>query len=58
MPNYIKTYIERDVRQIKNVTDLMVFEKFMRVLADRTGQELNLTAISNEVDVNLKTIQS
>lgn len=58
MPNYIKTYIERDVRQIKNVTDLIVFERFMRVLAGRTGQELNLTAISNEVDVNLKTIQS
>ncbi|MCI4443566.1 MAG: ATP-binding protein [Lentimicrobium sp.] len=58
MPNYIKTYIERDVRQIKNITDLLVFEKFMRVLAGRTGQELNLTAISNEVDVNLKTIQS
>jgi len=58
MPNYIKTYIERDVRQIKNVTDLLAFEKFMRVLAGRTGQELNLTAISNEVDVNLKTIQS
>ena len=30
----------------------------MRVLASRTGQELNLSAISNEVDVNLKTIQS
>lgn len=58
MPNYIKTYIERDVRQIKNVTDLLPFEKFMRVLANRTGQQLNLTAISNEVDVNLKTIQS
>jgi predicted AAA+ superfamily ATPase len=56
--NYIKTYIERDVRQIKNVTDLLTFEKFMRVLAARTGQELNLSAISNEVDVNLKTIQS
>ena len=58
MPNYIKTYIERDVRQIKIITDLLVFEKFMRVLAGRTGQELNLSAICNEVDVNLKTIQS
>jgi predicted AAA+ superfamily ATPase len=58
MPNYIKTYIERDVRQIKNISDLIAFEKFMRVLAGRTGQELNLSAISNEVDVNLKTIQS
>ena len=58
MPNYIKTYIERDVRQIKNITDLLTFEKFMRVLAGRTGQELNLSAISNEIDVSLKTIQS
>lgn len=58
VPNYIKTYIERDVRQIKNVTDLLVFEKFMSVLAARTGQELKLSAISNEVDVSLKTIQS
>jgi uncharacterized protein len=56
--NYIKTYIERDVRQIKNVTDLLIFEKFMRVLAGRTGQELNLSAISDDVGVDLKTIQS
>lgn len=58
MPNYIKTYIERDVRQIKNISDLLIFEKFMRILAGRTGQELNLSAISNEVGVDLKTIQS
>jgi uncharacterized protein len=58
LPNYIRTYIERDVRQIKNVTDLLAFEKFMRVLAGRTGQELNASALANEVDVNLKTIQS
>jgi predicted AAA+ superfamily ATPase len=58
IPNYIRTYIERDVRQIKNVTDLLIFEKFMRVLAGRTGQELNYTTIGNEVGVELKTIQS
>jgi uncharacterized protein len=58
IPNYIRTYIERDARQIKNVTDLLIFEKFMRVLAGRTGQELNYTTIGNEVGVELKTIQS
>jgi predicted AAA+ superfamily ATPase len=58
VPNYIKTYIERDVRQIKNVSDLLIFEKFMSVLAGRTSQELNLTSISNEVGVDLKTVQS
>jgi len=57
-PNYIKTYIERDVRQIKNINNLLIFEKFVQVLAGRTAQELNLNAISIEVGVDLKTIKS
>jgi len=57
-PNYIKTYIERDVRQIKNINNLLIFEKFIHVLAGRTAQELNLNAISIEVGVDLKTIKS
>lgn len=58
MPNYIRTYIERDVRQVKNVGDLLVFEKFMRLLAARTGQELNYSSLSIEVGVEVKTLQS
>lgn len=57
-PNYIRTYIERDVRQIKNISDLIVFERFLLLLAGRCGQELNLTSLSNEVGVDVKTIQS
>ncbi len=57
-PNYIRTYIDRDVRQIKNITELNIFERFMRLLAGRTGQELNLTALANETGVDTKTIQS
>jgi predicted AAA+ superfamily ATPase len=58
IPEYIRTYIERDVRQIKNITDLLVFEKFMRLLAGRTGQELNYSSLSVEAGVDIKTIQS
>lgn len=58
IPNYIRTYIERDVRQIKNITDLLVFERFLRLLAGRTGQELNYSSLSVEVGVDVKTIQS
>ena len=36
-PNYLRTYIDRDVRQIKNITDLIVFERFIRLLAGRNG---------------------
>lgn len=57
-PNYLRTYIERDIRQIKNVTDLIVFERFVRLLAGRSGQELNITPLAVEVGVDIKTIQS
>lgn len=57
-PNYIRTYIEKDVRQIKNITDLIVFERFLKLLAGRSGQELNNSALSVETGVDVKTIQS
>ena len=57
-PNYIRTYIEKDVRQVKNITDLIIFERFLSLLAGRSGQELNMTALSNEAGVDVKTIQS
>ena len=57
-PNYIRTYIDRDVRQIKNITDLVIFERFMGLLAGRNGQELNLSSLAVETGVDTKTIQS
>ena len=57
-PNYIRTYIEKDVRQIKNITDLIVFERFIKLLAGRSGQELNNSALAIEAGVDVKTIQS
>lgn len=56
--NYIRTYIERDVRQIKNISDLLLFQRFMALLAGRCGQELNASTLSNEAGVDVKTIQS
>lgn len=56
--NYVRTYIERDVRQLKNITDLSTFERFVRLLAGRTGQELNHSALAVEAGVDVKTIQS
>jgi predicted AAA+ superfamily ATPase len=57
-PNYVKTYIEKDVRQIKNITELLVFERFIRLLAGRSGQELNNSALAVETGVDVKTVQS
>jgi uncharacterized protein len=57
-PNYIRTYLEKDVRQIRNITDLLIFERFLKLLAGRSGQELNYSALAVETGVDLKTIQS
>lgn len=56
--NYIRTHVERDVRQIKNITDLFAFERFMRLCAGRAGQLLNMSNLSIEVGVDSKTIAS
>ncbi|NQV18112.1 MAG: ATP-binding protein [Armatimonadetes bacterium] len=56
-PSYIETYLERDVRQIKNVTDLSVFHKFLELCAGRTGQILNRSSLSNECGVSQPTIE-
>ncbi len=56
--NYISTYVEKDVRQIKNIIDLNVFERFLSLLAGRCSQELNMSALAIETGVDVKTVQS
>jgi hypothetical protein len=46
-PNYIATYLERDVRQLLAVRDLSLFQRFVRLCAARSGQLLNLSALGN-----------
>lgn len=58
LPNYIRTYIERDVRQIKNISNLNVFERFLKLCAGRTGQLLNMSSLAIEAGVDSKTIAS
>lgn len=54
--NYYNTYIERDVRQLINVKNLTLFQKFIRLCAGRAGSECNMSALSNEVGVSVPTI--
>ncbi len=56
--NYFQTYVERDVRKIVNVKDVALFERFVRLLAGRTGQLVNYAALSGEVGVSATTISS
>ncbi len=57
-PSYIKTYLERDVRDLLNVKDMRLFGIFLRLCAGRIGSVFNASEIANEVGVTAKTIQS
>lgn len=56
--NYYQTYVERDVRQLINLKDVDLFERFMKLLAGRAGQIFSLSGLSNEVGVDSKTIKN
>lgn len=55
--NYVRSYLERDVRQLINVKDEMKFFNFMVACAARTGQLLNATDIADTIGVDVKTAQ-
>lgn len=51
-PNYIATYVERDVRQLLAVRDLGVFQRFVKMCAARCGQLLNLSSLAADCGVS------
>jgi len=56
-PNYIQTYLERDVREIKNISSLIDFQRFLKLCAGRTGQILNLSSLANDLGAAVNTIK-
>ena len=56
--SYVKTYIERDIRDLINISDEIKFMKFMTSIAARTGEELNITMVANDAEISVPTAQS
>jgi hypothetical protein len=56
--NYMRTYIERDVRQVIKVRDLSAFQRFVRMCAGRTGQLTNLSALASDCGVTHNTAKA
>lgn len=54
-PFYIQSYIERDIRQLVNVTDLERFRTFISLCASRVGQQINYSHFGNELGIDSKT---
>ncbi len=57
-PSYIQTYVERDVRLIKNIGDINAFIQFTRLCAGRIGQLLNLTGLANDAGISPNTAKA
>lgn len=57
-PAYIQTYVERDVRSLRNIGDLSAFQRFLRVCAGRVGQLLDLSGLGNDLGINYKTVRA
>jgi uncharacterized protein len=55
--SYLQTYVERDIRQMINVKDLIKFETFLRLCAGRVGNLVNASLLASDVGADTKTIQ-
>lgn len=58
LKNYFQLYVEKDIRLITNISNLDLFEKFIRLVAGRVGQLINASSLANEVGVTSPTITS
>ena len=54
--DYIRTYVERDVRMILNVKDTLAFQRFLALCAGRSGQLLNMASLANDVGISPGTV--
>ena len=58
LADYTATYVQRDVRQIMNVGDLLTFSSFLKLCAGRTAQEINLSSLGGDAGVSHNSAKS
>lgn len=56
--SYIRTYLERDVRGVRQVGDLSQFQAFLTALAARTAQLLDLSELSRDLGIAVNTVKA
>ena len=56
--NYILTYVERDIRSIRNIDNILTFKKFMQLCALRIGTTINFTDIAANCGIGIQTAKS
>ena len=58
LADYVTTYVQRDVRQVLNVSDLEAFSTFLKLMAGRTANELNLSSLCGDAGVTHPTLRA
>ncbi|GMR06738.1 MAG: ATP-binding protein [Gammaproteobacteria bacterium] len=58
LADYVSTYVQRDVRQVINISDLHHFSGFLKLCAGRTAQEINLTSLGNDTGISHNTTRA
>ena len=57
-PAYIRTYVERDVKQLRNIDNTLLFTRFLQLCAGRTGQLLSISSLSTEAGIDVRTLNA
>src|SRR5690606_18613942 len=56
--NYIRTYLERDVADLIHIGNITAFRSFLKLIAYKCGSQVNLSGLSNELNVTANTLKS
>ncbi|HVB04488.1 MAG TPA: DUF4143 domain-containing protein [Chitinophagaceae bacterium] len=58
LPAYIRTYVERDVKLLRNIENSLLFNRFLQWCAGRAGQQVNVAALSKESGIDVRTVNA
>ncbi|MEM6263953.1 MAG: ATP-binding protein [Bacteroidota bacterium] len=57
-PDYLETYVQRDVRQIKNIGNLALFQRFLSICAGHIGQTINYAQLASDTGISVSSVQN
>ena len=57
-PYYIETYLQRDIRLLRNIENLTAFVRFIKLCAGRVGNILDLSSLANDTNISVNTVKS
>jgi len=57
-PHYIETYLQRDIRLLRNIENLNAFVRFIKLCAGRIGNIIDLSSLANDANISINTVKS